>query len=59
MKKGRTSTKSKGNLVTHVAKSEKAMEWGLNDEAEQVAAEAEEEELEHDAGTAERRHPQL
>ena len=61
MKKGRTSTKSKGNLAAEVARVEEALEWGLNDQTEEVVAAAtEEEEAEPEmGGGVELRHPQL
>jgi hypothetical protein len=63
MKKGRTSTKSKGNLAAEVARVEEKLEWGLNDQTEDVAAAtagAPEPPLEPEmGGGVELRHPQL
>ena len=59
MKKGRTSTKSKGNLAAHVAKVEEHNEWGMNDQAEAVAAAALDEDVEAEEEATDRRHPQL
>ena len=62
MKKGRTSTKSKGNLAAEVARVEEALEWGLHDQTEEVAAVTAEHEAEDEVemgGGVELRHPQL
>jgi hypothetical protein len=61
MKKGRTSTKSKGNLAAEVARVEEALEWGMNDQGQELPPPEETEEvLEPEmGGGVELRHPQL